>query len=567
MKISSFFILFLYVLVGAPTHAHAIKQLRLSFPVAETGFDPAKVHDAYSGAVVEALFERLVSYDYRARPLKISACTAQNFTRSADALTYTFVLKKGIYFSPDPAFKNRSRELTAKDYVYSIQRLIDPATRSPWQFLIEGKIKGLDAKAKAVTPQHAFNYDAPVAGLRATDPYTLMITLTRPDPNFLSILAMPALSVVAREVIETYPDSNAHPIGTGAFALKKWQRSARIVLGKNPAYQSKENANSTRPPISIDEVDIQIIEESQARWLAFKQGLLDMISLPSDLVPKALVGEKLAEDLMKEGITLQRSIDPEITYTYFNMRDPIVGGMSPEKIALRRALVMAHNTQIDIDVLQKGQAKEATSIIPEGIPGFSASDMPTIRYNPDLANQLLDHYGYKRDNQGWRTLPDGSPLIIKLSSTPDSKSRIYDEFWTRTARQLSIRLSIVKAKFPDLLKAEKECKLQMRGAAWIADYADGDNFMMLLYSKNIHQSNNACFKDSLYDQWYEESQQMSDSPQRTMLYKRMNARMEYLAPWKLGVSRYRNSLIHRRVKGFQQHSLIRADWMYLDLEN
>ncbi len=60
---------------------------------------------------------------------------------------------------------------------------------------------------------------------------------------------------------------------------------------------------------------------------------------------------------------------------------------------------------------------------------------------------------------------------------------------------------------------------------------------------------------------------MPDSPERSMLYKRMNARMEYLAPWKLGVSRYRNSLIHKRVKGFQQHALIRADWMYLDLNN
>ncbi len=463
-----------------PHQAHAIKQLRIAFPVAETGFDPAKVHDAYSGAVVEALFERLVSYDYRARPLKIITCTAQRFTRSPDALTYTFFLKKGIYFSADPAFKNRPRELTAKDYIYSIQRLIDPAIRSPWQFLIEGKIKGLDAKATAVTPQHAFNYDTPVAGLKAPDPYTLIITLTRPDPNFLSILAMPALSVVAREVIEAYPDSNAHPVGTGAFALKKWQRSARIVLGKNAAYQSKETANSARPPLQIDEVDIQIIEESQARWLAFKQGLLDMISLPSDLVPKALKGEKLSEELTKEGITLQRSIDPEITYTYFNMRDPVVGGMSPEKIALRRALVMAHNTQIDIDVLQKGQAKAATNIIPDGIPGFSPDNTPSIHYNPDISNQLLDYYGYKRNTNGWRTQPDGAPLIIRLSSTPDSKSRIYDEFWTRTARQLSIRLSIVKAKFPDLLKAEKECKLQMRGAAWIADYADGDNFMMLL---------------------------------------------------------------------------------------
>src|SRR5687767_4072885 len=89
------------VLAMQPSGSYAEKRLQLSFPVAETGFDPAKVHDAYSGAIVEALFERLVSYDYYARPLKLVAGTAQQFSSSPDARTYTFVLKKGIFFSPD----------------------------------------------------------------------------------------------------------------------------------------------------------------------------------------------------------------------------------------------------------------------------------------------------------------------------------------------------------------------------------------------------------------------------------------------------------------------------------
>lgn len=548
------------------------RRLQIAFPTTETGFDPAKVHDAYSGAVVEALFERLVTYDYRARPLKIIGGTAHSFTRSADAKTYVFKLKEGIQFSPDAAFSHTktnskaTRELTSFDYAYAIQRLADPAVRSPWQFLIEGKIEGLDAKAKQAEKGKVFDYQQKIKGIQTPDRYTLIISLTRPDPNFLAILAMPALSAVAKEVIETYHDSNAHPIGTGAFALSGWRRGSKISLSKNPFYRGSIT-DPARPPIRIDGVDIQIIEESQSRWLAFRQKSLDMIGLPSDLVPKALDNNQLNPALTAEGIQLQRSIDPEITYTYFNMQDPIVGGTTPEKIALRRALVMSYDSQREIAVLHRKQAVPITQIVPQGLPGFDAQYQPLIsQAAPELGNKLLDYYGYKIGANGWRQHPNGQPLIVTLSSTPDSKSRTYDELWTRSAKAIHIQLKIKKAPFSDLLKAEKECKLQMRGAAWIADYADGDNFMMLLYGKNIHQSNNACFQDPTYDALYEQSQRLPDSPERTKLYTQMNRRIEHLAPWKLGVSRYRNSLVHSYVKGFQQHPLIRADWMYLELK-
>jgi oligopeptide transport system substrate-binding protein len=559
----TFFLLFLFI--SLPQQASAEKRLRIAFPVAETGFDPAKNSDAYSVTVEEAIFERLVSYEYRTRPIKISGCTAQTIQRSQDLKTYTFTLKHGIFFSPDPAFKGHPRELIAQDYIYSIKRLMDPALRSPWQFLVEGKIEGLDRQAQLATPQKPFDYDAPVAGLQALDRYTLRIQLTRPDPNFMSILAMPTLGAVAREVIEAYSDTNAHPIGTGAFALKDWQRSSRIILVRNPRYHSTEGENSARPPLKIDTVDIQIIEESQARWLAFRQHELDMIGLPPDLVPKALKGTKLIPELQKEGIQLQRCIDPEITYTYFNMLDPTVGGTSPAHIALRRALSLAYDVQLEIRVLQHDQAIAAEQLVSQGLPGFIPNYQMNSQYNPTLANRLLDYYGYRLGADGWRTQPDGKPLLITLSSFTDSRSRMYDELWTRSAKQIGVHLVINKAKFPEILKAEKACKLQMRNAAWFADYADGDNFTMLLYGKNIHQNNNACFADPLYDQWYTQSQLLPDSPERNKLYYKMNERIRVLAPWKLDISRYRNSLVHQRVKGFQQHQLIHADWMYLDL--
>ena len=121
------------------------KTLRVTFQVAETGFDPTRTSDYYSGMVIEAIYDRLLTYDYLARPSKLVPLAAESLPQITDnGKTYTFKIKKGIYFTPDPAFKGKKRELTAEDYAYSIKRFFDPRNRSPYAFLFEGKIVGLD---------------------------------------------------------------------------------------------------------------------------------------------------------------------------------------------------------------------------------------------------------------------------------------------------------------------------------------------------------------------------------------------------------------------------------------
>src|SRR6184192_4321982 len=121
------------------------KVIRHVFPAAETGFDPAGAQDLYSGTIEQAIFETLLTYDYLARPAKLVPQTAEAMPQLSDnGKTYVFKLRKGIHFTSDPAFKGKKRELTAEDYIYSLKRLVDPKIRSPWAWLLEGKIVGLD---------------------------------------------------------------------------------------------------------------------------------------------------------------------------------------------------------------------------------------------------------------------------------------------------------------------------------------------------------------------------------------------------------------------------------------
>ncbi len=102
-------VLLLCMLVAAAHAADPAKSLRVTFMAAETGFDPVKISDYYSGTVIEAIFEPLLTYDYLARPAKLVPNTAEALPLVADTgRTYTFRLKKGIYFADDPAFKGRS---------------------------------------------------------------------------------------------------------------------------------------------------------------------------------------------------------------------------------------------------------------------------------------------------------------------------------------------------------------------------------------------------------------------------------------------------------------------------
>jgi len=322
----------------------------------------------------------------------------------------------------------------------------------------------------------------------------------------------------------------------------------------------------------LDGVEISIMEETQSRWLAFERGETDIEYQLWDVAPTFMTDDgKLRPEFVRRGIQLDRTIDPEITYLYFNMQERIgdspnpVGGFSKERIALRRAIAMSYKVDDQIRIIRKGQAVRAEYPVPPGVAGHDPGYRSLIPYDPRAANALLEKFGYRKGPDGYRRQPDGAPLVVRNASTPTERDRQFDELLKRSLDSIGVRLEIQKERFPELLKLEKQCRLMTRMAAWIADYPDGDNFMQLLYGPNTNESNNACYRSKEFDRRYEKSRRLADGPERDRLYHEMTRRMEVDTVWLLADSRIRNALQQPQVVGFTKHPVLHAEWLYLDL--
>src|SRR6266568_2002399 len=158
--------------------ADPAKVLRVAVPDIDT-LDPQQAGDTYSGLVARAIFEGLYEWDYLARPTKLAPNTAATMPEITDAgLTWTVRVKPGIYFTDDPAFKGKPRELVAEDYVYSWKRFLDPNGRQGGAPLTTDLL--VDARAAvdaAREPGAKFDYDRPLRGLRSLDRYTFQLRL------------------------------------------------------------------------------------------------------------------------------------------------------------------------------------------------------------------------------------------------------------------------------------------------------------------------------------------------------------------------------------------------------
>lgn len=559
------------------------KVLHVVFEAADDGFDAVRTTSYYSGFVNDVIFERLLTYDYMARPVKLVPGTAESVpTVAKDGKTYVFHVKKGIYFSPDPVFKGVRRELTAHDYAYTFKRMLDPANRSPAANFLSGKIVGLDELAEKSKKTGHFDYDAEVAGLQVPDRYTLRVQLNQADSNFLYTVAYASFGAVAREAIEAYGlQTGAHPVGTGPYMLQQYVPRSKIVVVANPLYRGfvwdfasagdpgddkivREMRGKKMP--QIGRVEINVIEEEQSRWLAFQDGQIDLDAMPQSASPTVLDGDKLKPEFAKKGILLSRYIEPEITYEVMNLKDPIIGGMAKEKIALRRAIAMSYSVQNEITQLRMGQAVKAEMVVPPGIIGHDPAYRSSIRYDIPLANKLLDRFGYKRGPDGIRTLPDGKPLKLDIRGEGTTTGKIIAEIWKRGLDQLGINAEYTSSSFADNLKAATECKLMMWGGAWLPDIPDGENFLQLLYGPNAGRGNHGCYQSAAYDALYTKAIALPPGAKRNGLYLQMNRQMEADTAWVLQTSRIRNWLARPWVKGFKKHPVLHATWPFMDIE-
>jgi ABC-type transport system substrate-binding protein len=566
------------------------KVLRYAFPIAESGFDPAQISDLYSRVVAGNIFEAPLTYDYLARPVKLKPATAESLPEvSADFRSFTFRIKPGIYFADDPAFKGQKRELVAEDYVYSIKRHYDPRWKSPNLYNFENaKILGLtELRAKAMSGKVAFDYDTPVEGLRTLDRYTFVVKVAESQPRLAYAFAdSGVVGAVAREVIEADPDkAMEHPVGTGPFRLAGWRRSSLMVLERSPSY--REVRYEAEPPEDdavsqaiaaklrgkrlplVDRVEVQIVEESQPRLLAFLNAQHDWIErLPPELSPPYISNGHLAPHMRKHGIQLERVPAVDIGFTYFAMENPVVGGYEPAKVALRRALGLAYDVRAEIERARKGQAVPAQSIVPPQMAGYEPGFRSEMsEHDTAKARALLDLYGYvDRDNDGWREQPDGTPLVLEIASPPDQYYRMLQELWQQATNEVGVRVVFKIGKWPEQLKASRAGKLMMWMLAWSATMPDASDMLGLMYGPSKGQSNHARFDLPAYNELFLRQAMLADGAERdALIHEAKKIGVAYM-PYKISGHRILNDLMHPWMFGYRRHPYLRGWWQYVDID-
>ncbi len=574
---------------AAAEQAPGQKVLRYAIRNAESGFDPVQINDLYSRTVASGLFETPLQYDFLARPYRLKPATAAAMPEVAsDFKTLTFRFKPGIFFADDPAFGGKKRELTAADYAYTIRRHFDPRWKSPTLYALEPSgILGLsELRQEALKSKKPFDYDRPVEGLQVLDRYTLRIRTRIGNPRLLYQFADPLMAGMAREVVERYGDKiMEHPVGTGPWVLKEWRRSSRMVFEKNPNY--REVYYDEQPPAGdarlveqaaklkgrrlplVDRVEISVIQENQPRWLSFVGGEVDMIDeVPPEYASVAMPHNQLAPNLAKQGIQMIRYARADIYVSYFGMEHPVVGGYTPEKVALRRAISLGVDLDQEIRLARRGQA----------IPGQGMVGPNTFGYDPLLktemsefnrakAKALLDMHGYvDKNGDGWRDQPDGSPLLLEYATQPDGQSRALVELWQKNMDALGIRIKFTIAQWPENQKASRAGKLMMWGLGWSANIPDGDDFLGMGYSRNAGQSNHARFNLPAYDRLFEHIAGLPDGPERQAAMREAQRLMVAYMPYKVHVHRIYTDMAQAWVMGYNRNLFVRNFWQYVDID-
>ena len=575
------------------------KVLRLCFTKAETTFDPAKISDLYSRTITAHIFESPYQYDHLARPPRARPLTAEGMPEvSADFKVWTVKIRPGIFFAYDEAFKGRPglvngrRELTAADYVYSYKRFVDPATKGPLaaSFLEQGFV-GLNAlREAALKNKTPFDYDKPIEGLQALDRYTLRFVLDEPRPRFIDFLAETDITgAVAREVVAFYGDTaGAHPVGTGPFRLKSWRRSSQIVLERNPQYRevlydawpAADDAagqamlaqlKGRRLPL-VDEVQVSVIEESQPMWLSFLNGQLDGLltnvgRVPPEFVVQAMPGGQIAPNLAKRGIRGMRTLNADSGIAVFNMEDPVVGGYAPAQVALRRAVSLAYDVDIEINQIRRAGLAAQSPLVPH-TTGYSPSFKSEMSdHDPARARALLDTYGYlDRDGDGFRERPDGSPLTITMSTESDQLKRKFDELWRKSLNAIGIRIQFKPAQWAENLKAFQAGKLQMWVLGTSASSPDGQDGLARLYGPQSGNQNLSRFKLPAFDALYDRMKVMPDGPERLALFDQAKRIAAAYLPYRYTAHRAEADLLYQWVQGYRRPVYWLTWWHLVDID-
>ncbi|RFS19213.1 ABC transporter substrate-binding protein [Chitinophaga silvatica] len=455
--------------------------------------DPAFAKSQEVIWAVKQLYNTLVETD---SSLSIRPSLATSWDVSPDHRTYTFHLRTDVYFHDNEVFPGgKGRKLVAADVVYSLNRLIDPATASTGAWLFNGRL-------------------APENGLLALNDSTFQLSLTQPFHPIMGILSMQYCSIVPKEVVEKYgKDFRNHPCGTGPFQLFLWDESQALVLHKNPRYFETDSTGARLP--YLEAVQVSFLESKASEFLLFRQGQLDFMNdIDASFKDEVLTKQGALRKEWEGKMVLSKHPYLNTEYLGFLMdsSNPLVKN-SPIKIKkIRQAINYGIDRIKMMTYLRNGIGTPAISgFVPAGLPSYNPDIVKGYSYQPGKSRELLREAGF----------PDGNNLpVIKLLSIP-----IYADLANYVANQLQevgIRIQVEVIQKSLLLEQTSKSQALFFRGSWIADYPDAESYLTVFYGKNPAPPNYTRYHNPQFDKLYEASLQENNDSIRYKLYQEMD---------------------------------------------
>ncbi len=443
------------------------------------GLDPARFTGLTEWGIAIDIYNGLVQFD---DANAIAADLAERWTVSRDGKVYTFVLRRGVKFS-------NGREVTAQDVKYSIERIMDPATRSPNTWIFDGVLAGAkDMKEGKATE---------ISGIRIPDRYTVRFALDQPLGHFLALLTMPQAFVLPREEVERWgADYVSHPVGTGPFVLQEWRRQDRIVLRANPDY-------FTGRPF-LDGQEIRVIPEAATAEAEFKTGRLDALGIPD-----ATFTQWTRDATWRPHIL--RGAEMMINYLGFNHRQKPFND-----VRVRRAFAYAIPRKQILESIFNGRGAIAHGPIPPGLPGYSAT-IPALPYDPSKAKALLREAGYSEG------------IEVELLLTPTTGNRRLFDVLQASLRGAGIEVKPAFRERAVYFRERRTGNFQFVRADWWADYLDAENFLYPLFHSASRPWTG--YTNPKVDQAIDQARGATDPAKRIALYQEAERAIIEDMPW------------------------------------
>ncbi|HLY97218.1 MAG: ABC transporter substrate-binding protein [Sideroxydans sp.] len=584
--------------------------------------DPAQAYSENEYEFLAHIYSPPLQYHYLKRPYQLVPLAASAMptvryldknhrllpnTAAAARIAYSVYeihIKPGMRYQPHPAFvpenlrftaasmsgihtlgdftRTGTRVVKAADYAYQIKRLVHPQLHTPIAAVMSEYIVGLKeytATLQAAAKAHPDDFldlnQYPLSGVEVVDDTTYRITIRGKYPQFAYWLAMPFFTPMPWEAERFYAQDGMRernlsldwwPVGSGPYYLTKNDPNQRMVMTRNPYYDSESYpvegeagdaeagllADAGKPLPLIDQIDFSLEKETIPYWNKFLQGYYDASGISSESYDQAIQvgvsGEANVSDEMKmKGITLSTSVATSTIYTGFNWLDPVVGGNSERARKLRRAIAIAVDFEEFVTIFANGRGIAAQSPLPPGIFGYREGKEGINRYVYDWvdgapkrksieeAKRLLAEAGY----------PDGvdaetnQPLVIHLDTTPTgigNKSRL--DWMRKQFDKINVQLDVRSTDYNRFQDKIRRGDTQLFYFGWNADYPDPENFFFLLNGAQgkvkFGGENASNYSSPEFDRLFEQMKNMENSPARQAIIDQMLEILRRDSPWLWG---------------------------------